>query len=883
MLWIVIFLVAAEPFAVFSEEQPYRVHDLASGLNEPFEDYDSAYAFFEENRETYDNLVLSEKDRVIRMEYGIVEFRSDEACSLVLPYESLSKGQTDYLNGCYGIDALYLDTTYKGDVDFMLSGDRGSIELKDVILHPLDELKTRISSYAVKDGRLIHNIMTQSVYDFYTYSLPLDDALPFMEEGKEYYSFDGHYFYDDLKLLIDDERLNEHEHALNERSYYNYFQYLPFRSYSVYSPEDVKNYMTETLGIDGRPVHYIDLNGDNAADEVNRSQLFGEEDEFFACQQAYGSNALMLLSCAMNESAYGKNRSSFAQNNLFSSTAFESDEQRENGRYETVADSIYAHARYFISSRYSNVRRSDYRGTFFGNKAAGINVNYSIDPYYGEKSASVYYELDDELGRRDKDRYALAIVTDKDRLALYDDPELENYLFSIYSISELSFIVLEEGDEYCKVRLDPSFSDEFLYNPLRSTAYIPKEKIDVVINEDAICEEEFSLRHIDFDGGQWHSLTSIDLLLKEGEKAAMSPEKEGFDFTGYGKDGKALYRKITSLELEGKLPENLMVGEEIDLQNCFLKLTYDDGEISRIPLNSDMIEGYDAEDDEQQSYAIRYGGKQWEGSISRLTKLQENYTAMKEAVEAGEGEKVKALIGQFDFPFSFADIRRLDYPLMQKNRRNYVIQDRTERYDLSISGLDLSLDDKRSLSIYGDTYYVIVEDIDENSGGRIYDVADGYGFSKVEGIEIRFRFNYQDIELKGPAIVQLDLAGKKNDLIYSVYHLNRNGDVIKCRTTQSLNYIQFMIGESGSYLVLSLPSVNEFDIRDMTEDLSYENMGSDKHKINFELMGTIVISLIGIIGIISYYIVYNEREKLWKDFRRSLREAGTVQEERPKS
>ena len=92
-----------------------------------------------------------------------------------------------------------------------------------------------------------------------------------------------------------------------------------------------------------------------------------------------------------------------------------------------------------------------------------------------------------------------------------------------------------------------------------------------------------------------------------------------------------------------------------------------------------------------------------------------------------------------------------------------------------------------------------------------------------------------------------------------------------------------MISESGPYLVLSLPSVNEYDIKDMTEDLSYENMGSDKHKTNFELMGTIVISLLGIIGIIGYYIVYNEREKLWKDFRRSLRQAGTVQEEKPKS
>ncbi len=877
------FLIAAEPFAVFSQEQPYRVYDLESGLEEGFDNYDAAYAFFQENTDAYENLVLSENGSVLRMEYGIVEFKTDEACSLVLQYESLDKGQIDYLNGCYGIDALYLDTTYDKEVSFLIGGDHGRIALQDVILHPLGELKTRISSYALKDGKLTHNIMTQFDCDFFTRSLSLDDALPFMEEERDYYCFDGHYFYDDLRVLTDDERQNTHEHSLNEKSYYNYYQYLPYRSYSAYTPEEMRDYLTETLGIDGRLCHYSDLNGDGAADEVNRSQLFGEEGEFFACQQAYGSNALMLLSCALNESAYGKSRSCFADNNLFSSTAFENDEQRENDRYGTVADSIYAFSRYFISSRYSNIRRSDYRGTFFGNKAAGINVNYSIDPYYGEKNASLYYELDDALGRKDRDRYALAIVKGKDRLAFYSDSALEKHLFSLYDISELSLIVLQEGDEYCKVRIDPSFSDDFLYDPMRSIAYIAKEHVAILVNEDSIGEEAFTLRHVDFDGGMWHMLSSADLPLREGEKPAMSLYKQGYEFVEFDQDDKAVYRKITSLDLVGSIRKNLRTGEEIDLRGLYLKMTYEDGRMKSIPLNSDMIEGYDADEEGDQTLLIRYGEKSREEKIVRLKKLQENYETMKEAVEKGDGEKAKTLIGQFDYPFSFADIRRLDYPLMQKNQRNYVIQDRTERHDLSISGLDLCLDDKRSLSIYGDTYYVIVEDIGKDSQERIFDVADGYGFTKEEGIDIRFRFNYQDIELKGPVIVQMDLADKKSDMIYSVYHLNKDGDVIKCRTTQSQNYIQFMISESGPYLVLSLPSVNEYDIKDMKEDLSYENMGIDRHKANFELMGTIVISLMGIIGVISYYIVYNEREKLWKDFRRSLREAGTVQEEKLKS
>ena len=148
---------------------------------------------------------------------------------------------------------------------------------------------------------------------------------------------------------------------------------------------------------------------------------------------------------------------------------------------------------------------------------------------------------------------------------------------------------------------------------------------------------------------------------------------------------------------------------------------------------------------------------------------------------------------------------------------------------------------------------------------------------------LKLHCNYQDIELNGPAIVQLNLKDKKNNQVYTVYHLDDGGDIIKCRTTQSDNYIQFMINESGPYLVLSMPSANEYDIEDNTEDLSYENMGFDNHQTNFELMSLLIITLIGIIGIIVYYITYNKKEKEWKDFKKSLLKEDTAQEEKQKN
>ena len=89
-----------------------------------------------------------------------------------------------------------------------------------------------------------------------------------------------------------------------------------------------------------------------------------------------------------------------------------------------------------------------------------------------------------------------------------------------------------------------------------------------------------------------------------------------------------------------------------------------------------------------------------------------------------------------------------------------------------------------------------------------------------------------------------------------------------------------MIHEHGPYLVLSMPSVNEYDIADNIEDLSYENMGFDNHRINFSLMAAVVLSLLGIIGILLYYIIANKRKKLWKDFRKLVHTVAYAPEEK---
>ena len=220
---------------------------------------------------------------------------------------------------------------------------------------------------------------------------------------------------------------------------------------------------------------------------------------------------------------------------------------------------------------------------------------------------------------------------------------------------------------------------------------------------------------------------------------------------------------------------------------------------------------------------------------------------------------------------------------MDESSRNYFIEDKTGRYDISISGLELGLADMKGLRYFGDTYYVQIRNIPYFDRNDLERHSKGYGFEVVDGLNISFMFNSEKAELSAPVIIQANIEDKKNDLIYSVYHLAKNGDVIKMRTTQSDNYIQFLAKESGSYIILSKESVNEYHIKDSVENLSFANMGVDNHRNNYRLFAIMVISLIGIIGIVFYYVMYNRNEQLWKEFRRSLRTQDIVQEEKPKN
>ena len=345
----------------------------------------------------------------------------------------------------------------------------------------------------------------------------------------------------------------------------------------------------------------------------------------------------------------------------------------------------------------------------------------------------------------------------------------------------------------------------------------------------------------------------------------------------------ALYRKIEKIEVISDKNGIFELYQDLDLSDIYLRIVYEDGNEWLIPLNTDMIEAYDNTVPGKQELTVHYCGVKTVWEIEFSEELSDLRSRILSGIETGDYTLLKKQIGNIDLDLSFSQIRKIDQELREKNKRNYVIQDHTESHDLSFSSLDLSLPDRKSFNLVKDTYYVEVDAIAAEDEKRVLQIAQGYGFEKVEGIDISFRFNYQDIELQGPAIVQLDLEDKEENTIYSVYHVNENGDVLKCRTMQTGNYIQFLISESGAYEVLKMPGVNRYDFEDTVEDLSYENMGYDNHRINMDMLTVLILSISGVIAIIIYYILDNQDKKQWRDYRKLLQEAASVPEEEPKN
>ncbi len=302
-------------------------------------------------------------------------------------YTEAGTGTSGYTNGCYGADAAYLGTE-NGKVKFMLSGVVGWVKESEVQVVNLSDTKS-VSYYIVQNGRLWHRIsfnMNQTSYS----ALDQGPAPSYLESGKEYYSYDGHYFYKDYDTMLEDYVDDIRSHSVNSKKpFYNYYQFLPLRSETSYS--DAK--LTELIN----------------AKLSSGSVMKDKGSVFSKYQDTYGVNALLMTGIAANESAWGISNIAKTKNNLFGLNAVDSAPGENASVYSSVNECIRQFAESYMSKKYLRPNYTYYHGAYLGNKASGINVSYASDPYWGEKAANAAWTLDKNGGSKDYGKYTIGI------------------------------------------------------------------------------------------------------------------------------------------------------------------------------------------------------------------------------------------------------------------------------------------------------------------------------------------------------------------------------------------------------------------------------------------------------------------------------------------
>lgn len=200
-----------------------------------------------------------------------------------------------------------------------------------------------------------------------------------------YYSADGMYFYHDLNLtkpVVD----KSGKHG----QYVNYFQYLPLRSKSNITGQQLDA--------------YIKAQGFNHSIYADLGQVFVEQG------QKYGMNPLLVHAMANLESAFGTSSIALSKYNLFGWNAYDSDPGQATA-YDGISHVVEQHMAHNLRG-YTSLNDWRFYGYSVGNKGSGFNKLYASDPYWGAKIASIAYRTDRANGFKDLEAYQLGQLLD---------------------------------------------------------------------------------------------------------------------------------------------------------------------------------------------------------------------------------------------------------------------------------------------------------------------------------------------------------------------------------------------------------------------------------------------------------------------------------------
>ena len=309
----------------------------------------------------------------------------------------------------------------------------------------LDELKS-FPHYINENGQVMHYVEGNPVAEnSWYFKAHLGTAPAWMQPNKEYYSFDGNHFFENITDLGEEQ---PEKHAINKGyPYYPYYLYLPMRSKTTYTALDISrsfNQIYHNSGYTGKT-----------------SKLINSANHFLEAEAKYGINALFLLSIAMNESAFGTSGYAIEQNNLFGYNAVDSYPDNAD-KFPNVKTGILEVANLlswsYGDSDYEEAR--NYYGAHLGNKASGMNVKYASDPFWGEKAATNMWFLDSQLDYADFQHYALGIAKQETKVTW--DERLKDQAFiykkSTSSLIDMYPIILLDDNRKTKIMLEPPYN-----------------------------------------------------------------------------------------------------------------------------------------------------------------------------------------------------------------------------------------------------------------------------------------------------------------------------------------------------------------------------------------------------------------------------------------
>ena len=403
--------------------------------------------------------------------YGVVNFRTKASANEITTYTNCANGQQGYLNGYMMSDGAYLGMV-NGKVKFKAAGVTGLVDPSEVQIVDYANANT-ISCYKVRKNALYHYVANIISNHADYYSINYIGSMPsYLSEGSMYYSYDGHYFYTDFKTMIQDYKSGIYTNAINAGSpYYNYFQYLPSRSKTSISAAQLDQYTSS---------------------KVSSGKLLNAGSSLVSNQNKYGVNALMMYSNAVLESGWGQSQIAMDKNNLFGHGAADNNPYYGANGYSSVDDCIKYHAKVFISEGFCDPKdyNARYYGSHLGDKESGINVKYASDPYWGEKIASLCWQVQNDLGINEVNSYTIGIANRS--VSYYKNPG-SNLLYSSMDFSAYPIIILGKQDGYYKVQSDATLNadrtsitqDSGAYDFDLYYAYISQNSVSVLgtVNE----------------------------------------------------------------------------------------------------------------------------------------------------------------------------------------------------------------------------------------------------------------------------------------------------------------------------------------------------------------------------------------------------------------